>query len=436
MNGLIRCKGRISNADLEEYCKFPILLPKNDLFTQLLIEECHCKIFHMGVQQTLSELRKSFWIIHGRAEVNRVLRKCLKCLKYEGGPYKLPQIPSLPTERVTESIPFQFTGLDYFGPLYIKSFQASRVEVSKVYGCIFTCLVTRAVHLEITNNLSSEEFLLSLRRFVGRRGTPKKIYLDNATQFKKASSFLNDMFVEHLDTPELLSYVSENHIEFTYIPEFAPWMGGMYERLISLIKRCLRKSIGSVTLTKSQLDTVMIEIEAVVNSRPLVYVSSSDQSLTDFIITPGHFLNFHGKNGFVNSLNECQENDMEFISKVTESDLLKMWKKGTNNLNSFWKIWKKDYLLSLRERTQHNIKQGRILSTQHPQVGDVVHVHDTLPRGTWRLGKIEVLNVSADGNVRSAKLKLGSGKYITRPINLLYPIEVSDHGGRKKQSLT
>ena len=196
-------------------------------------------------------------------------------------------------------------------------------------------------------------------------------------------------------------------------------MGGFYERLVGLVKRSLRKSVGRNLLTDTQLETLIKEIEAVVNSRPLVYVGDDiDSSL---VLTPGHFLTLNPKTG-VPEL-EFEINDPDFTPYESSADrLIQIWKKGQRFLNGFWKLWREDYLLSLRERTQNTIKAGRVVSHSFPKCGDIVLVKEDLPRGCWNMGKVMELIISADGQVRSAKVKLHSGRIIGRPLKLLFPV--------------
>ncbi|XP_060570805.1 uncharacterized protein LOC132729079 [Ruditapes philippinarum] len=226
--GLLRCKGRLENADLTESAKHPVLLPKKDRLTYLVIDKMHKDLLHSGVSQTLAYTRQRFWIPHGRAVVKSVLHVCSTCRRFDGGPYKIPQMPPLPTSRVTECKPFSRVGLDYLGPLYIKSDKGQ----SKVWICLFTCFVTRAIHLEIVMDMSTEEFLLCLRRFISQRGTPVQILSDNASQFKAACSVIEKIWYKMLQSEEVQTYVSNSSIKWNFITELAPWMGGFYERLV------------------------------------------------------------------------------------------------------------------------------------------------------------------------------------------------------------
>ena len=179
----------------------------------------------------------------------------------------MPMMPPLPKCRVSESVPFTYTGIDYFGPIFSKN----KSESQKAWICLFTCLVTRAVHLELLHNMSAEQFLLGFRRFILRHGKPKEIISDNAMQFKLASDTLENLWRQIVTHSDVCTYVANEKIKWKFITEFAPWMGGVYERMVGLVKRALRKTIGKARLTSEQLLTVVKEAEAVVHSRPIVY---------------------------------------------------------------------------------------------------------------------------------------------------------------------
>jgi hypothetical protein len=253
--GLIRCKGRIEHSDLTFGARYPVLVPKNEAFTKLLIQKTHAEILHSGVSQTLSKLRCNYWLVRGRATVKSVLKKCYTCRRVEGGPYRMPDMPPLPKLRVSESTPFFRTGLDYLGPLFIKT----EKDPKKVWICLFTCLVTRAVHLEMVEDMTTEEFLLAFRRFIAQRGTPEMVISDNALQFQAANKTLENVLKNVLISEDVQNYASNAKIKWKFIVELSPWMGGYYERLVGLVKRTLRKTIGRTLLTSVKLQTLLKE---------------------------------------------------------------------------------------------------------------------------------------------------------------------------------
>ena len=177
-------------------------------------------------------------------------------------------------------------------------------------------------------------------------------------------------------------------------------------------------------LTGNQLLTVLKETEAIINSRPLVYVGDDINSGTP--LTPAHFLSLNPNIGLPNFAPE-DDCDINFNPKVNSAEtLIAGWKKGLKHLDKFWQVWRNEYLLSLRERTQTKLKSPRVQTPTAAKVGHIVLIKDNLPRGCWRIGRITELISSRDQHVRSAKVLLPSKKIIGRPLNLLYPIECSE----------
>ena len=421
--GILRCKGRLGNADLPYDTKFPILLPPEDYFTTLVILDCHRKLFHSGVSHTLSQVRHAYWIPQGRATVKRALKTCGPCKRHDTGPYTMPPMAPLPEFRLRRSNPFTYTGLDYLGPLYVRGETADATV--KVWLCLFACLSTRAVTLEVILDMSAAQFLLCLRRFISQKGKPLRIISDNAPQFKLVNRVINESWNSVTADETVISYVAKEKIEWQYIPEFSPWMGGHYERLVGMVKKCLRKSLGKVTLTLSQLQTVVKEVEAVLNTRPLTYV---DDDVNNFVsLTPAHLNGMSASTGVPEM--DKPEQDINYGQLSSRDALLSRWKSGQEHLNHFWRLWEQDYLLSLREAHRLKLKEARITSHLSPAVNTVVIIRDNAKvhaRGSWKLGRIIELMNSADDCQRSAKVLLASGKHITRPLSMLYPLECGE----------
>ena len=419
-NGLLRCYGRLQKADLDLGAKMPILLPRNDYFTELIIRDIHGRLIHVGVGHTLAQIRQTYWIPQGRVEVRKVLKQCILCRKYGGGPFQLPKMPIWPKEHVSRSEPFQFTGLDYLGPLLIKSAQK---EPAKVWVCLFTCLAVRAIHLELVGDLTTEQFLGCLRRFIARRGRPQQIISDNAPHFKLAASVLEKAWRTVLHDADVLNYCSANEISWHFTTELAPWQGGFYERLVGLVKQSLRKCLGKTLLSYDQLETLLVEIEAVVNSRPLTFIYGdidSQRSLTaaDFLLPKRDF-------GVPNL--EHNLDDPDFQPKLSSKDaLIGLWKQRQKQLDAFWKFWHDEYLLSLRERPQLRHKGSRVHVNSTPKVGEIVLIkEDGVQRGCWKMGRIVEVILSKDGEIRSAKILLPSQHIINRTVNFIFPLEIA-----------
>ena len=325
--GIIRCYGRLTSTDGTQTIIDPIILPKNHHFTSLIIKHYHIKLMHAGVSHTLAELRQEFWIPHGRNQVRKVLNNCVICRRFNGGPFRLPNMSVWPKKKISRSKPFTFTGLDYMGPLFVKE----EGTLKKVWVCLFTCITVRAVHLELVANLTAEQFLLALRRFIARRGKPTEIILDNATQFQATQKTTEKAWRNTIKDPDVKSYTANEGITWRFIVQLAPWMGGFYERLIGITKTALKKTLGKLTLTREELTTIITETEAIINSRPLVYVGEdfdSGLAITSDFIT---------MNSSTGTPRINIETDEDYNNRRTAANnLVQFWKKGKNHLDHLW----------------------------------------------------------------------------------------------------
>ncbi|CAC5390307.1 unnamed protein product [Mytilus coruscus] len=267
------------------------------------------------------------------------------CRRFEGGAYKMPAMAPLPKSRVSQDVPFSSDGLDYLGTIQVKF----ECETRKRWICLFTCTVTRALHIEMVHDLTSEEFLYALRRFNSTRGTPCAIVSDNASQFKLSSNAVQSVWSQVIHDEDVQNFASNSGIRWSFIIELLPWMGGFYERLVGLVKPTLRKTLKKKLLTDVQLQTILKEVEAIINSRPLVYVG--DDINSRITLTPSHFLSLNPKVGIPEI--DFDIRDPNYKRCESSSDkLLQLWKKGQRLLNSFWAIWREEYLIGLRERMQ------------------------------------------------------------------------------------
>ena len=195
-------------------------------------------------------------------------------------PIEAPPPPPLPEFRVKECSPFTYTGVDFAGPLYVKNHSGPQ---QKVWICLYTCCVTRAIHLDLVPSLTASAFMRSLRRFSARRGTPLLMVSDNGKTFKSAAREITKL----MNDPGVKQYFANARMKWTFNLEKAPWWGGIFERLVRSVKRCLKKTIGGATLTYEELLTVVVEVEMILNCRPLSYVSGED---TEEPLTPSHLL--------------------------------------------------------------------------------------------------------------------------------------------------
>ena len=414
--GLWRCHGRMENAQLEAAAKKPILIDRKHHLATLLIREAHEKVLHSGCKATLTELRSRYWIVKGRQAVRREIHHCPTCRRMEGPAFRSLPPPALPAFRVQQSRPFLSIGLDYAGPLYVKG----SGEEEKVWICLYTCCTTRAVHLDLVQGLSAEAFIRSLRRFCSRRGVPARIVSDNALTFKAADQELQAI----LKDPQTQAHMEGQQIEWKFITEKAPWQGGVYERMVKSTKRCLKKTVGRKSLTHDELLTLVTEVEAVLNSRPISYVSSED---TEEPLTPSHLITGHRILSLPDTTVVGEEEDPGY--EPTRSHLTRRMSHLAVLKERFWRRWRQEYLQELRE---HHLRQSAKPGlSRELQVDEPVVIYDEdHPRGLWRLGRIQELIRSTDGAVRAARVVVvsGNGKKTTlkRPIQHLHPLEVRE----------
>ena len=221
-DGLIRLKGRLENSDLSDMAKFPLFIPNKCCLDDLIIFDAHVKVLHSGVKDTLTEVRSEFWLVQGRSKVGSLLRKCFLCRKFGAKLLQKPPAAPLPDFRAQVCDPFSSVGVDYLGVIFVYSTPRNKdVTLQKVYVCLFTCATTRAIHLDIVPDASCEAFINCLRRFIGRRGTPKMFVSDNA------KCFVGE---------ELKRFAKLYDMEWQLIVEKSPWWGGFYERMVQVVK--------------------------------------------------------------------------------------------------------------------------------------------------------------------------------------------------------
>ena len=329
-------------------------------FTSLVVLKCHHDIYHCGVQATLCNLRNNYWIVRGRQKIKSILKNCVVCKIIQGKPLAPPETPALPSYRVNCNHAFENTGLDFAGPLYCKGDHSSSGEMYKCYVLLFTCCVTRAVHLELTTDVNSNSVILALRRFISRRGIPRLFISDNFKTFKSV---------------DVKRFCNIKEIVWKFILERSPWWGGFYERLISIVKSSLKKVLWKAYLSYLELYTVLTEIENVLNSRPLTYLSGETfcESLTPFHMIYGK--SFNGR---------CE---IDINDRVKDDDLRIRAKYTEMVLQHFYNRFYKEYMLAMLE--QHSLQTKRNSNNQIKlRIGEVVIIKDDKPRLLRRKRKI------------------------------------------------
>ncbi|VDK43994.1 unnamed protein product [Cylicostephanus goldi] len=356
-NGVIRHDSRLQNALMDFDTKSPIYVnPKSDL-ARLIIRDLHCKNAHCGKDQTLCLARQRFWIPRPSAAYNKYIRSCTICKRYQGLPFGAPAMPPLPGDRVKRSRPFENVGCDFFGPILDRNDE-------RIYVCLYTRFTTRAVHLEVVENMSTEAFLDCLVRFVSRR-VPKLIRTDCGTNFRLGQQILESMFQSDDTTgSSVMTYSVSTGIRWTFNPPAAPWMGGAWERLAGTVKRALQKAFGRKKFTFTQLCTAVTRIEAVINTRPLAKLPSAD--ISEIPLRPVDFLQGNLAYSIPNvgiSADRDNSYDPDLIQTALQAKEALEYSETV--ANKFWERWNTEYLTMLRE-IQHRTPSIQTYRPERP----------------------------------------------------------------------
>ena len=320
--GIVRVGGQIERADIPFSGRHPIVLLPDHELSRLIVVNCHQKLKHEGTEHVRNELRRQFWMLQSRTLVRKILHKCSYCKRRRAKP-QAPLMASLPSDRLQIAPAFSKVGVDFFGPLRVKHLR----KEEKRYGCLFTCLVTRGVHLEVAHSLSTDSFIMCLRRFTAQQGKPNTIYSDNGKNFVGANRELRANIAEW-NQEKIASVLSQEGIQWVFNPPAAPHMGGVWERLVRSCKRALNVVLHNQVVTDEVLLTAMAEVESLVNGHPLIEVSSDVNDLD--ALTPNHFI--VGRN--VPNLPPGIFADKEISSQ-------KCWRQAQVITSHVWKRWRR-----------------------------------------------------------------------------------------------
>ena len=409
---LIRVGGRLRRAqNLDFDTKHPIVLPTKHPVTKLIIKHHDCKVQHAGCERVFAELRRRFWILHGREAVRRYQKNCLVCQTWRATPSQ-PVMSDLPEDRLQLGrVPFYATGVDCFGPLIVRNRRASE----KRWGIIYTCLTTRAMHLEVLHQLTTDSFLMSFRRFTSSKGTPKILRSDRGTNFVGGDKELRESYASM--TEEVRDRLAEKQVKFIFNPPNAPHFGGAWEREIRSIKNILHTVLGQQVPNDEVLRTVLAEIESIMNSRPLGYTSSDVADLDP--VTP--YLLLTGRRD--SALPQTVYDPAELTGR-------RMWKHSQVLADRFWRQFVLHYLPTLQSRQKwtkerENLAEGAV----------VLVIDQSLPRAAWQTGRVTKVLAGQDGRVRTAVVQVGAKTY-TRPVARLIELpRISDETARAHLTL-
>ncbi|XP_062533380.1 uncharacterized protein LOC134202389 [Armigeres subalbatus] len=373
--GILRSRGRIEAAPYTAMeAKFPVILPKHHAITSLIVDWYHRHFRHANRETVVNEVRQRFDIPMLRRLVDKIAKECIQCRILKAAP-RPPVMAPLPKQRLTAFVqPFTFTGLDYFGPILVKVGRSN----AKRWVALFTCFTTRAIHLEVAHSLNTESCIMAVQRFVSRRGLPKEFWTDNATCFHGTNNELKTL--SEATKRAMAEKFTTAQTSWKFIPPATPHMGGVWERLV----RSVKTAIGVITEGPRRpddetLETILLDAERMINSRPLTYVpiESADQEA----LTPNHFLLGHS------SGSKFMPNEVMDIRSTLRSN----WKMASFITHEIWKRWLKEYLPIITRRCKW------FQDVADLAVGDLVLVVDGKARNQWLRGRIEEVIPGRDG---------------------------------------
>lgn len=394
-NGILRVGGRIDKALCLYEHKHPVIIPPNSRLSKLIAMDAHRRTRCGGVQLMTQYIRNQYWIPRLRDESRQIVHRCVKCARYSKKICE-QMMADLPEERVRPGKPFLHSGVDYAGPLEIRQLNKKGDEVikRKCWIAVFVCLKTRAVHIDIVNDLTAAAFIACYERFIARRGRCEKMFSDNGTAFVGAQTTIKTAYT-YWNTKETAKHFQLRNTEWHFSSPAAPHQGGIYEAAVKSMKFHMIRVIGAKSLTYEQLLTLLAQIEAILNSRPLYPLTDDPADIQ--ALTPAHFL-----------VGESLVLPPPFeIPKQTNSIGIKLWRERQSIIKHIWERWQNEFLTSLQERKKwrrerENIKIGQL----------VLLKSENHPPAHWSLARVIQVFPGKDGLIRNVKVKTANSELL------------------------
>jgi hypothetical protein len=397
--GILRVGGQLQQSTLPYQAIHQMILPASHHFTRLIVSAEHTRLHHAGPQLLTASLREKYWIPRIRNLVRTVTHQCLTCYRFKAQATQ-QLMGELPSPRVQPSRPFLTTGVDYAGPILLRLGTTRSKTVMKGYIAIFVCFAIQAVHTELVTCLTTEAFLAASRRFIACRGKPRTIYSDNGTNFHGAAKQLYEIYCKLQSPSELTKvqdFLANEGCGWRFIPHHGPHHEGLWEAAVKSMKYHLRRTLGAHIATYQELSTLLAEIEACLNSRPLCTLS--DDPFNQTYLSPGHFL-----------IGQPLTQLPSIYYTNIKCNSLSRWQMFQKLQQHFWQRWLADYLQGLQQCQQW------LRKSRNPQIGDLVLVKEdhTSPLH-WPTSVIIDTHSGKDNRVRVVTVKTPKGTF-KRPI--------------------
>lgn len=402
---MIHAQGRLGNAaSIKDSQRHPIILEKSHLLT-IFLRFIHIDNFHAGNSLMQRIIIENYWVPGIKKQIQKCIAQCPTCTRWKAKSIQ-PEMSQLPKERVEQSLPFFNVGVDLCGPFSIKASPLKFDRTIKVWIVAFVCLITKAVHLELTTSLSADNFLTALSRFSSRRGTPHLIWSERGTNFIGSNKILRDTW--NKVTQDCKDRLAVREINWKFIPRHSPIFGGLWEAAVKSLKFFIKRMVTVKNLTYEEFTTLLCKIESLLNSRPLYSTALSPED--EPALTPFHFItqrSFH--------MSSIDGADSERVP------LTKKWLLIRQIQQQFWDRFRTEYLSTLQKKSkwvdkQRNLKVGEIVLIKEPS---------TVP-GDWKMGKICNIYPDPAGIIRKVDVITASGTQNLHAVNQLVPLLPED----------
>lgn len=390
----ILCYSRVQGAD-EIQSSTPLLLVKH-IFVSKFIFFMHLLMNHPPLETLLAELRRKFVVLGGRRTIKMIIHKHCKAMSCRRIVPISVRLASLPSFRFTQHTPFLYTMVDHAGDFKLKH-KCERKDCvhetfPKAYICVFTCMITRAVHLEVCPDLSSQQTLNCIYRMQSRRGKSAFLYSDNGKAFVGCKNALEKLSL--IDNENIAQELAAERVEWVFGVPLSPQHQALVEICVKIVKKALYKVFKTCQLSYLEFTDVVHRAEMVVNARPLSYRIDQDSIVP---ITPGELV--------VNRVLFDNEHYEGKVNKKTPK-ILAQFKHRQDLMKQFWSRLYRDYYSNLsatrlwQTDTTDNIKVGDVCLLFVPN--QQINKHT--------LCRILELSSNRDNRTATATVQLGDEK--------------------------